>query len=379
MSRFAAKFEPPAFGGFKKALMRRGDEARHRRVIALVAWYLFFAGLIAGPAWLPYHYFDLSRYPTGNDVVSYLRLAEGQPAANPVHTYRVAVPIAARALAGVVSIATPHRSREALIRPAFFVVNLALTAAAALVLFLMLLDFVPEPGYALIGALAFILSRDVIDETGLPSIDSPLFLIVAASFFAIRVRSEPILAAVLLLGPSVKENFAFLVPILFFFGAMSKPRIVGLLIIGYLMAFGMRSGVDLWLHTDQTRNLAAALAHEHKIPGSIRDLMQGHGELNLTMAYGPFWLIIALGFFGGPEAREAWIGRLDAPLLWWPPLVFVQMLLSGNLSRMAILAFPTMGAAVTLILACHPIALSLTKNVTSRAAPTADARKDSIG
>ncbi len=350
--------------------MRCRDEAPCRAAPALIAYYLFFAGLLAGPAWIGYHYFDLSRYPAGNDAVSYLRLAEGQRPANPVHFYRVAVPIAARALAEAASIAAPHRDRQTLIRGAFFVVNLALTAAAALILFLMLLDFVPEPGYAIIGVLAFLLSRDVIDETGLPSIDSPLFLIIAAAFYAIRMRSEPILAAVLLLGPAVKENFAFLVPIVFFFGAMSKPRIVGLLIIGYLMAFGMRSAVDVWLHTAQAQNLSAAFAHQHMIPGSIRALLDGHGELNLLMAYGPFWLIVALGFIGGREARAAWIARLDAPLLWWLPLVFVQMLLSGNLSRMVILAFPTMGAAVTLILSQHPRASSLVHEIVAAADPS---------
>jgi hypothetical protein len=339
--------------------MRPRDEALRGRALALLAHYLFFAGLLAGPAWIGYHYFALNRYPAGNDIVSYLRLAAGEAPFNPVHGYRVAVPLAARGLADAVSIVVPHRDPNGLIREAFFAVNLALTAAAALVLYLMLLDVVPQPGYALLGVLAFILSRDVIDETGLPSIDSLLFLTVAASFYAIRVRSSPILAAVLLLGPSVKENFAFLVPILFFFGALSKPRILVLLLVGYGLAFGVRLAVDAQLHTAQVHNLDAAFAHAHQIPASLRDLLGGHGVLTLLMAFGPFWLIAALGFFGGAEARARWLAALDAPLLWWLPLVFAQMLLSGNLSRMAILAFPTMGAAVALILSRHPIAQSL--------------------
>lgn len=351
--------------------MRRRNQALHAAALPMLAYYLFFAGLLAGPAWIGYHYFALNRYPAGNDIVSYLRIAEGEAPANPVHFYRVAVPLAARVLADAVSILVTNRDRQELIRGAFFAVNLAVTAAAALVLFLMLLDFVQEPGYALLGVLAFLLSRDVIDETGLPSIDSLLFLTVAASFYAIRVRSASILAAVLLLGPSVKENFAFLVPILFFFGALSKPRILALLIVGYVLAFGIRSGVDAWLHTAQIQNLAAALAHADKIPGSIRDLLDGHGELNLLMAFGPFWLIAALGFFGGAEGRAAWLRRLDAPLLWWLPLICIQMLLSGNLSRMAVLAFPTMGAAVALILSVHPIAVSLVRGVGPDSAPIA--------
>ncbi len=348
--------------------MRRRNQALHAPAIPMLAYYLFFAGLLAGPAWIGYHDFALNRYPAGNDVVSYLRIAEGEAPANPVHFYRVAVPLAARVLADAVSILVPHRDRQELIRGAFFAVNLAITAAAALVLYLMLLDFVPEPGYALLGVLAFILSRDVIDETGLPSIDSLLFLTVAATFYAVRVRSATILAAVLLLGPAVKDNFAFLVPILFFFGALSKPRILAWLIIGYGLAFGLRLAVDAWLHTAQVHNLAAAFAHARKIPDSIHDLLDGHGELTLLMAFGPFWLIAALGFFGGAEARATWLGRLDAPLLWWLPLVFAQMLLSGNLSRMAVLAFPTMGAAVTLILSAHPIAVSLVRGVVRNSA-----------
>ncbi|HTW87176.1 MAG TPA: hypothetical protein VMD75_04145 [Candidatus Binataceae bacterium] len=343
--------------------MRRRHQALHAAALPMLAYYLFFAGLLAGPAWIGYHYFDLNRYPAGNDIVSYLRLAEGKAPANPVHFYRVAVPLAARVLADAVSMLAPNHDRQELIRGAFFVVNLAITAAAALVLFLMLLDFVGEPGYALLGVLAFLLSRDVIDETGLPSIDSLLFLTVAASFYAIRVRSAVILAVVLLLGPAVKENFAFLVPILFFFGALSKRRILALLIVGYGLAFAIRSAVDVWLHTAQIHNLAAAFSHAGMIPGSIHKLLDGHGELTLMMAFGPFWLILALGFFGGAEARAAWLKRLDAPLLWWLPLVCVQMLLSGNLSRMAVLAFPTMGAAVALILSRHPIAVSLVRGL----------------
>jgi hypothetical protein len=326
--------------------------------LALLACYLFFAGLLAGPAWLVYHNFDPHRFSAGNDVVSYLRLAQGQRPENPVHFYRVAVPIAAGAMARAVALIT-HRDPATLLRASFMVVNLALTAAAALILFLMLLDYVADPGYAFVGVLCFLLSRDVIDETGLPSIDSLLFLTVAASFYAIRLRNQPMLGVVLLLGPSVKENFAFLLPILFLFGALPTGRFIVLMGVGYLLALGMRGGVDAWLHTAQARNAAAAIAHARRIPASLRYLASPHGAANLLMVFGPFWLILALGFFGGAQARSAWRDGMDRALRWWLPLVLAQMLLSGNLSRMAILAFPVMGAAVALILARHPIAQAL--------------------
>ena len=142
-----------------------------------------------------------------------------------------------------------------------------------------------------------------------------------------------------------RTTVVFLLPLIFLFGSLSTGECALYGTLGILIALGVREIVDLHFGSALVENLAASLQVSHNVLDSLREFASPHGVGTLWMAFGPFWLILAWGF------RE-W-RKPDPPLLYWLPLVFVQMLLTGpgGSSRMAILAFPTVASEVALILA----------------------------
>jgi hypothetical protein len=172
--------------------------------------FILFVAFIAGPAWIPYKLYDPATAAAHglSDSLDYLALADNQFVANPVHRYRVVEPLIVRVFA---------RTHP---RQGFFVLNLALTAAAATCLLAMLLESVPLT-VALLSSLVFLGSRDVIEATGTPMIDPSLYLLIAGCFLALKKQSRWALALTLLLAPTIKENGLFLFPLIFLFGSLS--------------------------------------------------------------------------------------------------------------------------------------------------------------
>jgi hypothetical protein len=166
--------------------------------------FILFAAFIAGPAWIPYKLYDPATAAAHglSDSIDYLALADNQFIANPVHRYRVVEPLIVRVFART------H------LRQGFFVLNLALTAAAATCLLAMLLESVPLT-VALLSSLVFLGSRDVIEATGAPMIDPSLYLLIAGCFLSLKKQSRWALALTLLLAPTIKENGLFLFPLIF--------------------------------------------------------------------------------------------------------------------------------------------------------------------
>jgi hypothetical protein len=298
---------------------------------------LFFAAMIAEPAWISYKLYEPA--VLNSDAADYLSIANGNFDVWGLHRYRLLVPEAVRLLP------LPHRA-------GFFLINTLLVGAAAALLYEFLLTYT-SPAPAFLGLISFLMSRDVILETGTPMVDSLLFLAIAAGFYAIRTKSSAVLALVLLLGTAVKENLLFLVPILIWYGPVRKNRAIGLAALGVCLEVAIRHSIDAYIGASMFGSVSIALAHVQNIVPTIRALLTLHGVGTLWMAFGPFWAVV---IYGSVTQRECWLTRMDAPLIWWLPLVVVQMLLAGggNVSRMAVLAFPTMAAAVALIAAYHP-------------------------
>ncbi len=296
--------------------------------------FILFATFIAGPAWIPYKLYDPATAAARglSDSLDYIALADNQFVANPVHRYRVVEPLIVRVFARM------HP------RQGFFVLNLALTAAAATCLLAMLLESVPLT-VALLSSLVFLGSRDVIVATGTPMIDPSLYLLIAGCFLALKKQSRWALALTLLLAPTIKENGLFLFPLIFLFGSLSSRECASYGALGILVALGVREIVDRHFGGAMSENIAASIQHLRNVPGAMQEAVSLHGLGTLWMAFGPFWLILAWGF-------RDW-RKLDRQLLYWVPLVFVQILLAGpgGSSRMAILAFPVVACEVAFILA----------------------------
>jgi MFS family permease len=296
-----------------------------RKLKSLIV-YAVLGALVAEPSWIGYKLFSPSLYGRDPDAVDYLSMANGNFAVSAVHRYRVIIP----SLVHMMPFA--HHA-------GFFVFNVAFTALAAAFLLALLLTYVPVE-YALIGLLAFVMSRDVVAAAGMPMVDSLLYAAIAAAFYGIRIKSKWIVGAVLILGPLVKENFIFLIPLMIAFGPGKKIRLLSFAALGLILAVLMRLFIDASIGASEAQAISTDFSHLGYMRGALMGLFTAHAMETLWMAFGPFWI---------PLIAVVVAGYLDREFVWWLPLVALQMLLSGGqYSRMAVLAFPSVAVATSL-------------------------------
>ncbi|SHL20010.1 hypothetical protein [Hymenobacter psychrotolerans] len=320
--------------------------------------YLLALGILAGPAYTMYVHYDFSH---SLDTRSYLSMARGEfEGVSITRRYRVLVPAVAGAVVWPLEQAYarvwPQRATsEWPLRLAFYVVNMALLAAAGVVLFETCRLYGATPAAAALAVVAVLCSRWAVYTAGLPLVDSLYLLVVALAFYAPRAGSAMALVAVLLLGPQAKESFVFLVPWLLLFGrsALSWPRQLAWLALSGALTLGVRYWIDARIGAPPAESVNNALDHVHNITYSLRRLFSVKGAGEIFSIFGFFWLALLAGS-RGLQARQQWLqplGRAGAGLV---AVVLIHMLLSGDLGRMGYLSAPVFAVAFSLILTYKP-------------------------
>lgn len=318
-------------------------------------------GALANLAYPMYVHFDFSHSP---DTRSYLRMATGRfDSVRVTHRYRVLVPAAAALVA--VPIATLY-SRVWPQRPAgqwplrfsFYLVNCALLAAAGACWFNAARHAGAVPGAAALAVLATLTSRWAEYAAGLPLTDSLYLLVFGWAYFAIRrgPRGAWALVAALVLGPLAKESFVFLVPWLLWYGrqTLAWPRQVLALACGIAALLVVHALVDARIGALPIQSVSNAWQHFGNIAYSLQRMASAKGMGELFSIFGLFSVAVPIAFFleihqndkSAPKVY-ATLGGAEIGLL---AVVFVHMVLSGDLGRMGYLAAPVFCASLALVL-----------------------------
>ena len=317
----------------------------------LMLVYLLALGVLAGPAYTMYVHYDFSH---SLDTRSYLRMARGEFAGVSVtRRYRVLVPAAAAAVAWpleqVYARVWPQRAAsEWPLRLAFYLVNMALLAAAGVVIFETCRLYGATPAAAALAVVAVLCSRWAVYTAGLPLVDSLYILVFALAFYAPKAGSAAALVAVLLLGPLAKESFVFLVPWLLLFGrpALNWPRQLAGLAVGSALALAVRYYIDARIGAPPTESINNALSHVHNLVYSLRRLLSVKGVGEIFSVFGFFWLMLLAGWRG----QRQWLRPLGRPAVALVAVVLAHMFLSGDLGRMGYLSAPVFAVAFALAL-----------------------------
>jgi hypothetical protein len=295
------------------------------------------------------------------DEQSYLQLAAGHFDVPVTHRYRVLVPLVAGALARGLQSATLSFSGQPPLGFSFFLINGLLLAVAGLHLFRLARAYGAAAGPALLGMAAVMTSGAATYVTGLVLVDSALVLAVVLLYYALQVRSASLLLAVALLGPLLKESFLLFLPLMLVYGRfvplwqrlLALPGAVGLLL-------ALHAGVDALAPPPAAGSLLNALEHGRNLASNLRWLLSPRGLFICGGVYGLFNLVLLAGGWGGASARRQWLVHLPAgPVLLGLAAVLAHMLLSGEMSRMLLLAAPVVAPAVALIVDRHPLFATL--------------------
>ncbi|PJJ58759.1 hypothetical protein [Hymenobacter chitinivorans] len=297
------------------------------------------------------------------DEQSYLQMAQGNFDVNVTHRYRIIVPLVAGAIARIG--AGPARAvlgtDESVLSGSFFLVNTLLLAGAGLYLYRLARAHGAAAGSSLIGMAAVLTCGAAAYVTGFVLVDSAVVLMVVLLYYALTVRSAPLLLAVILLAPALKESLVLFLPVVVLYGGFVPlwQRLVTMLCAAALVA-GLHAVVDALAPPAALGSVVNALRHGYNMLSNLRWLLSARGLFICSGVYGLFNLVVLAGFWGGKSAIEQWLPRLRGSLvLCVLAIVVVHMLLSGEMSRMLLLAAPVVSTAVALIVDRHPLFTAL--------------------
>ncbi|GAA3935474.1 hypothetical protein [Hymenobacter algoricola] len=299
------------------------------------------------------------------DEQSYLRMAGADFQVPVTHRYRVLVPLAAgmlaRGLQGISFSARPPLGSS------FFLVNGLLLALAGLYLFRLARAHGAAAGPALLGMAAVLTSGAATYVTGLVLVDSAVVLAVVLLYYALHLRSGPLLLALTLLGPVLKESFVLFWPLVLLYGGFVPwwQRLLALLGAAGLV-LGLHAVIDALVPPPGVGSLDNALEHGRNVVSNLRWLLTPRGLFICSGVYGLFNLVLLAGFWGGRRGWGQWLPQLPlGPAGLTLAVVLAHMLLSGEMSRMLLLAAPVVATAVALIIDRHPLFAPLRRLLTA--------------
>ncbi|MCB2409211.1 hypothetical protein [Hymenobacter lucidus] len=293
------------------------------------------------------------------DEQSYLRMAQGNFDVPVTHRYRVILPLAAGTLAyllnGVTSLISA--SGKPPIGSSFFLLNVLVMALAGLFLYRTARAYGTAAGPALIGMAAILCSGVASYISGLVLVDSAVVLAVVLLYYALRTQSGLLLLAVVVLGPALKESFILFLPVALLYGRFVPLWQRLLTIVGAAgLVLALHAAIDAQVPPAATGSLANALEHGRNVVSNLGWLLSPHGLVICSGVFGLFNGVLLAGFWGGRAAIGRWLPLLPAgPTLLGLAAVLAHMLLSGEMSRMLLLAAPIVAVAVALILDRHPL------------------------
>jgi hypothetical protein len=341
---------------------------------SLVLVYLLALALLWGNAYLL-----LVNHPAAYtvDEQSYLHMAQGHFEVPVTHRYRIVVPLLASGLAhaaqGLANLISP--SDKPPFGISFFLVNTLLLAGAGWYAFRSAWAAGAAAGPAVVGMAAMLTCGAATYVTGLLLVDSALVLVVALLYYAIHARSTAALLAAAVAGPVLKESFLLFLPLLVLAGGFVPwwQRLLATL-GGLLLLAAVHWAVDAQVAVAASADsLTNALAHGRSIVSNLGWLFSPRGLVICAGVYGLFNVVLLAGFWGGWKTARQWLRPLrPGPTLLLLGAVLAHMLLSGEMSRMLLLAGPAVAVAVALIIDRHPLFAPLRRLLSSATKPAAD-------
>ena len=284
-------------------------------------------------------FFGIAKYdlsdPATTDVHQYIAIYNGEDLgdiAKPFR-YRFVVPEIARIVPSPPSALAWDSAitGDQIVKFKFGIVNIIALIVAGSALFSLLRFFLFDEAASLVGVLLFYLSFWVVLYGGIPLVDAGAYGALALGCLAAARRWRITLAATLLIGMFVKET-TILVPV--FALLLPAPRIVKLRQLA-LCAPGVIAYVIVRLVA-----LPTSAGKSYSVDRTVRavpDLFEPRAIFELIVAFGPLWILAAVGWW---QARR---GQSTVPgsLIWFVPAVGALTLANAtSFGRTSFLSFP---------------------------------------
>jgi hypothetical protein len=285
--------------------------------------------------------------PAYDDAIRYIRMVEREGIEPAPYRYRVLVPaLAAKIPDAVVRKLTSRHAPTAswLAGAKLAILNVLFLSAAGAALFALFLPLGFSRIDALLGATMFYLTRTVVQNGGLPMIDSASWFFLAAAAAAMLAERYVLLGALVLAGVLAKETIFLVVLFALLLPRPNKSKVLAIsacipalfIYVGFRLWYGARAGGAFspaqhgsW----EITALPSALGYSEG--GRVRRWTSLSGMIDLASSFGLLWIpaLYALKQLPPSHVLRRWAIAL--------PIMLLLIFWSGtNMGRMLFLSFP---------------------------------------
>lgn len=301
--------------------------------------FIFFIFLIASvsASFNTFRHFDFS-YSV--DTKSYVKMANGDFNVTVTHKYRFVAPILAGSIKKIFHLKSDTENQFWGDRVAFFIVNSILISLMCLILLHFLKMFGLSTFSAFLSVISLSLSRWFQYIDGLPLVDSLFLLAIIMLLYGVYKPNLYLLFASILIGFLAKESFLLFLPILFISKSPYKLWLLAWIVAVGALVFYVRTYINLHFPYSPSKldALDNILDHIHNIVYSIKLILSIKGFFDLFFVFPLFVPIMLLMVWHRSLVNI--LKSIDYTIYFILFSVFVHVLLSGDIARMAFLAFP---------------------------------------
>ena len=286
--------------------------------------------------------FDVSKTV---DAKTYWELAHLNFEQSLVKKYRIIIPLIVAGLNWVVTSVVQlfHSApvnKDLYMSRCFYGVNLATGAMWCTLAY----AYVRSMGRSKIASLLAILvvatSEWTIINTYSFMTDSFFCCFVALAFLGIQRRNSKMLFWAIIIGPFIKENYVFLLPVIFFYSHIHKGKLLLWFALSGALVFSYRYIFDHITGHPMIESLGNDAEHFTYIADNSKRFLDPDYRNAMISAIG-FWIFIPVGAMLFIKGFTKQLGtQLRGYMLLWLLLVLLQMLSSGDLARMFSLYLP---------------------------------------
>jgi hypothetical protein len=288
-----------------------------------------------------YVHYDFSH---SSDTESYLKMSSGDFSVNPVHRYRLVIPMAAKMVAiplqAVYTKLWPHRAESTWpLQLAYFIINSFLMAFYGWIVYRLLRLYSNQLTAVLIGLVVVLTSRWVAYMAGLPLTDSLYLIAIALLLYSIKTENKNLFIGTVLLGGLMKESFLLFAPLIVVVGPFKWHVRTALVALSLVMLFGFHSIIDAILPLQETigvknESLVEILMRTSaKTFDTLFDLLTVRGMGEIFTVLGIFTFILIYGAFD-TECRSIWKNSVEKYYWVFFACICVHALISGDAARM---------------------------------------------
>ena len=320
--------------------------------------YLFCLAIIIGPAYNMYVHYDFSH---SIDTESYLAMSIDNFTVNPVHRYRIIIPILAKITAIPIKLVYiklwPHRAESLWpLQLSYFIVNSFLSALYGWVVYKLIRLYSNHLFAILIGLTAILTSRWMTYIAGLPLTDSLYLVVIVTLLYSIKTRNTILYSLVVLTGALSKESFLLFIPFLLIAGPFNWFKQTFLILGGTLILLGEHYLID---YIYPVQKIVTSIKHENlleilirhsaEIKITITDLLSIRGLGELFTVLGIFSFVIIYGFIQS-DSRKFLLINIEKYYSIFFMCIVLHALLSGDVARMFYFGSALYALIITLVI-----------------------------